>query len=195
MLRCLPCPFPAFVACKVVLAVCVSVCTEGPSHPLGCGFGCATSVRNCFDTIMSQVTVVVDSVGKVAVYATGQVAIYEVVSELLQITEFIISSLWPMFQIVKEVWKLWDEAQSVAGFDSKALVQSDDCDKVYNGQCCGACPAHYPPSLLAKWFSPVCVSVCTEDPSHPVGCGIGCATSVWSDVDAICHRCDAICHR
>jgi len=96
--------------------VCTSVCSADPSHSVGCGFGCATAARHCFDVLMSQVTGVVDTVGRAAAYATGHVAVYEVVAELLQITEFIISSLWPMMQIAKDVWALWGEAQSVVGF-------------------------------------------------------------------------------
>jgi len=111
-----PSSFQPSLLSKYFAPVCTSVCSDDRSHPVGCGFGCATSVRNCFDTIMAQVSGVVDTVGKSVAYATGTVAVYEVVSSLLQITEFIVTSLWPLMQIGKDIWALWGEAESVSAF-------------------------------------------------------------------------------
>lgn len=121
-----PAGFQPSALAKFLAPVCVSVCNEDPSHPVGCGFGCATSHRNCFDATMSQVSSVVNTVGKAAAFATGHVAVYDVVSQLLQITEFVITSLWPLIQVGKDIFERWGKAQSVAAFVTLLLAYAQE---------------------------------------------------------------------
>jgi len=97
--------------------VCSSRC-QGSALPFGCGFGCASSARTCVSRIMDQVTKVVNTVGQVAGFLTGNQVIAQVVEKILMLVEFIVSTFGMLVRLGKELWSAYRESESVAGFIS-----------------------------------------------------------------------------
>jgi len=71
-------------------------CTTGCSattHTVSCGFGCATSRRQCARTILDQVSQVASGVGQAASFLTGSDKIANAVDAILNLAEFFLSAL------------------------------------------------------------------------------------------------------
>merc|ERR1719491_2650383 len=84
--------------------------------PVSCGFGCASSSSNCASTLMGQVSQVLKTVGTVAGYLTGNQKVAQVVEKVLSLVEFIVSTLFSLVKIGKEMWTAYNEADSAAAF-------------------------------------------------------------------------------
>jgi len=101
--------------------VCSTSCMQS-THQTPCGFGCATGVGTCVQTLMDQVTVVARSVGQVASYLSGNPAISAVVDQILRLAEFFIDVVFNVVKVAKHVFKEWPREQAELGMII-ALVQ------------------------------------------------------------------------
>jgi len=101
--------------------VCSTACVQS-THQTPCGFGCATGVGSCVQTLMDQVTVVARSVGQVASYLSGNPAISAVVDQVLRLAEFFIDVVFKVVRVAKHVWNEWPREHVELGLII-ALVQ------------------------------------------------------------------------
>jgi len=86
--------------------VCSSSCVQS-THQTPCGFGCATGIGSCTQTLAEQVSVVARSVGQVASYLSGNPAISAVVDQILRLAEFFIDVVFDVVMVAKHVFKEW----------------------------------------------------------------------------------------
>jgi len=100
---------------KIFAPVCKTQCATGPLT-FRCGFGCADDRRSCFDATWEQVSQVVNSVAIVAGYLTGNPVISKVAEKILQLVEFVISTLWSLVQFTREQYKNYQESETVFAF-------------------------------------------------------------------------------
>lgn len=106
--------------------VCSSRCADS-RYPFGCGFGCASSRRDCVSTVTSQVTEVVSAVGKATAFLTGNQQVHKVVDTLIKLVEFTITTFWTLIRYAKQLWSQYKEAESFAAFMTifGAFIQDD----------------------------------------------------------------------
>lgn len=79
---------------------CTTACGAS-THPVTCGFGCASSLRQCARTILDQVSVVASGVGEVASFLTGNDRISNVVDAVTNFAEFLLRALPLLVDAVK----------------------------------------------------------------------------------------------
>jgi len=79
-------------------------CTTGCSastHTVSCGFGCATSSRECARSILEQAFAVASGVGSVYSFLTGDERIAQVVDAVINLAEFFLAAFPPIAQAIK----------------------------------------------------------------------------------------------
>ena len=101
--------------------VCSSVCIQS-GHDTPCGFGCATGVGTCLQTLMDQVSVVANSVGQVASYLSGNPLIHQVVDKVLRLVDFAIDVVFDVVAVAKHVWNEWPREQVEMGIIISLLM-------------------------------------------------------------------------
>jgi len=101
--------------------VCSSVCLQS-GHETPCGFGCSTSAGTCLQTLMDQVSVVANSVGRVASYLSGNPLIHQVVDQVLRLVDFAIDVVFDVVAVAKHVWKEWPREQVEMGIIISLLM-------------------------------------------------------------------------
>lgn len=71
------------------------------THPLACGFGCATDRDQCASAIVDQTFVVAQGVSSVYGYVSGDVLIGRAVSAIITLAEFLLETLPPIIDVIK----------------------------------------------------------------------------------------------
>jgi len=94
--------------------VCSSSCIQS-GHQTPCGFGCATDVGTCVQTLMNQLQVVANNVAAVASYLSGNPLIHQVVDKVLRLVELAIDVVFDVVAVAKHVWKEWPREQVELG--------------------------------------------------------------------------------
>jgi len=82
------------------LPVCTSVC-GATTHPVTCGFGCATTRMNCLRTLLSQVGEVAAGVGLVIEMITGDDRLSRLADAVIRFSEFLLGVLPELISAVR----------------------------------------------------------------------------------------------
>jgi len=82
------------------MPMCTSVC-GATTHPVTCGFGCATTRMNCVRTLLSQVGEVAKAVGAVIEIITGDDRLANLADAVIKFSEFLLGVLPDMIDAVK----------------------------------------------------------------------------------------------
>jgi len=94
--------------------MCTSSCMMS-DHDTPCGFGCASGVGTCFQTLADQVAFVTNTVGKVASFLTGNPIISEVVDKVMRLVEFAVDVVLEVVRVAKHVFSEWPREEATFG--------------------------------------------------------------------------------
>jgi len=100
---------------KIFAPTCKTQCSQS-KHPFRCGFGCARDAKSCKQVVMEQVSQVINAVAQSVAYLTGNQAVHKVAEKIVQLVEFILSSMWMLMQLGRDMWKAYKESESIASF-------------------------------------------------------------------------------
>jgi len=70
------------------------------THPVSCGFGCATDRDQCASNIVDQSFIVAQGVSSVYGFVTGDVLIGKAVSAIITLAEFLLQALPPIVDVI-----------------------------------------------------------------------------------------------